>query len=301
MLEVKNVSYSYGDNKAVDNLSFTVKPGEIFGILGANGGGKTTTFRMIVTLLTPDEGEISYFGKPLTKEQTDEIGYLIEERSLMSKTIVKDLAEFYGGLKGLSRQTSNERLDYWLKRFDIESYKNEKIEKLSKGNQQKIQFILSIINNPKLLVLDEPFSGLDVINEKIFIDIINQFRDQGSMIIFSSHQLDDVESFCENIVILLEGETVLQGPIKEIKKNFKKKLIRLDADNIDFNELKAIEGVYEVVTFENEIEVKIESDEVAPKVFEYIQTLDEVRLYKVEDAKLSDIFIDTVERLNEKD
>ena len=294
MLEVKNASYSYGDVLAVNNISFTIEPGEIFGLLGSNGSGKTTTFRMIMGLLEPQQGEIKYFDRIVSYEDVNEIGYMIEERSLLQKMTVEKLVQFFGGLKDLDLETINRRLDFWLNRFEITEYKTKKITELSKGNQQKIQFITAIINNPKLLVLDEPFSGLDVINTKMFVDVINDFKAQGSMIVFSSHQLDDVESFCEKVLVLDKGNAILNGSIKDIKTNFKKKNIKLIAEGIDINKLKSIKGVYEVVEHANMLEVKIEEHEIAKDVFNYVKTLSNVIRFDVEEAKLSDIFIETV-------
>ncbi|MGI6781819.1 MAG: ABC transporter ATP-binding protein [Acholeplasmataceae bacterium] len=300
MLEVKNASFSYGDNLAVDNVSFTIQPGEIFGVLGANGGGKTTIFRMIMGLLEPNEGEIRYFDRIVSYEDVNEIGYLIEERSLLQKMTVENLVKFFGGLKDLDEKTVERRLDYWLNRFEITEYKKKKITELSKGNQQKIQFITAIINNPKLLVLDEPFSGLDVINTKMFVDVINDFKNNGSMIVFSSHQLDDVEAFCEKVLVLDKGKAVLNGYIKDIKTNFKKKNIKIDAEGIDLEKLVNIKGVYDVVKKANIIEVKIEDESVSKLVFDYVKTLNKVRRFDVEEAKLSDIFIETVGKKHEE-
>ena len=294
MLEVKNASYSYGDVLAVNNISFTIEPGEIFGLLGSNGSGKTTTFRMIMGLLEPQQGEIKYFDRIVSYEDVNEIGYMIEERSLLQKMTVEKLVQFFGGLKDLDAETIDRRLDFWLNRFEITEYKTKKITELSKGNQQKIQFITAIINNPKLLVLDEPFSGLDVINTKMFVDVINDFKAQGSMIVFSSHQLDDVESFCEKVLVLDKGNAILNGQIKDIKTEFKKKNIKIVADGIDINKLKSIKGVYEVVEHANMLEVKIEEHEIAKDVFNYVKTLTNVIRFDVEEAKLSDIFIETV-------
>lgn len=213
---------------------------------------------------------------------------------------VDKLVQFFGGLKDLDEKTIDKRLDYWLNRFEISDYKKKKITELSKGNQQKIQFITAIINNPKLLVLDEPFSGLDVINTKMFVDVINDFKANGSMIVFSSHQLDDVEAFCEKVLVLDKGNAVLNGYIKDIKTDFKKKNIKIDAEGIDINQLKSINGVYEVVEKANIIEVKIEEESVAKLVFDYIKTLEKVRRFDVEEAKLSDIFIETVGKKHEE-
>lgn len=295
-LKVKNVSYKYGQKLAVNNLSFELKGGEIFGLLGSNGSGKTTTFRMLMGLMPPLTGNILYNDHKVSYDDSDEIGFLIEERTLMPKKTVQELAYFFGKLKNLKADTINERLDYWLKRFNIFEYKFKKIKELSKGNQQKIQFIYSILNNPKLLILDEPFSGLDVIATKEFVSVINDFKNNGSMIIFSSHQIDQVESFCEKIVVLEKGETILNGYIKDIKEDFKKKNILIEADDIDIEKIKNIKGVYEVIQNANNYEVKVEDNNVSKKIFEYLKTLKNVRKYDVQAAKLSDIFIETIKK-----
>lgn len=299
MIKVENASYSYGNSKAISNISFEIKPGEIFGLLGSNGSGKTTTFRMIIGLLTPDEGTITYFNHPITYNDINEFGYMIEERSLMQKMKVSELIRFFGGLKNMDKKTIDKRLDYWLERFSIKEYKNKKINELSKGNQQKVQFITAIINNPKLLILDEPFSGLDVINTKLFIDVINDFKDKGSMIVFSSHQLDDVEDFCENVLILNKGKTILQGSIDKIKSDFKKLNIKLNAKGAKVQELKKIKGVYEVIKYANEYEIKIKDKTAIDDVFNYVKTLDHVEEFNVEKANLSDIFIEKVGKIDE--
>ena len=232
MLEVDNVKMQYGDFVAVKNLHFTIKPGEIFGLLGTNGAGKTTTFRVIMGLLAPTEGEVRYFGEAIGYHNVDEIGYMIEERSLLTKITVKAYLTYMGRLKSMDIQTINSRIDQWLEAFEIPDYKHQLIKELSKGNQQKIQFIAAIINDPKLLILDEPFSGLDPINTELFMRVIRQFQHEGKMIVFSSHQLDHVESFCENIVVLEKGEALIKGHIDRVKRDFKKQRIRIDA-NVD--------------------------------------------------------------------
>ena len=242
MLEVKNVSKSYGEFKAVDNLSFKVKEGEIFGLLGANGAGKTTTFRMIMNLLTPDEGTITLNGRKIDYDVTDEIGFLTEERSLLLKLTVKELMIYYGTLKSMKRDEIENNLKYWLKKFNIEQYENKKIKELSKGNKQKIQFISAVIHKPKLLILDEPFSGLDPINVDMFIDAINELKEKGTIIIFSSHQMNNVELFCEKLLILNKGKTIIQGLLRDIKSNYEERRILIKAD-VTKTELLKLDGV----------------------------------------------------------
>ena len=299
MLEVINARMLYGDLVAVDHLSFTINPGEIFGLLGTNGAGKTTTFRMIMGLLEPTEGQIKYFGQKIGYNNVNEIGYMIEERSLLTKITVRELMMYFGQLKDMDPKVIDERLDYWLKRFDIESYKHKKIKELSKGNQQKIQFISAIINNPKLLVLDEPFSGLDPINTELFVEVIRDFQKQGSMVVFSSHQLDHVESFCEELIVLEQGKAVIEGKLAQVKKDFKKHKIRI-VGNIDADLIKNIPGVYQVIENTNETIVKIETEKVAQKVFDYVKTCDHIMKFDVEQASLSEIFIAKVGRKDEE-
>lgn len=299
MLEVKNARMLYGDLVAVDHLSFLIKPGEIFGLLGTNGAGKTTTFRMIMGLLEPTEGEVLYNGKKVGYQNVNEIGYMIEERSLLTKITVKELMLYFGQLKDMEPKVILERLDYWLERFDIVDYKNKKIKELSKGNQQKIQFISAIINNPKLLVLDEPFSGLDPINMELFVEVIRDFQKRGSMVVFSSHQLDHVESFCEQLIVLEKGKAIIEGRIDQVKKDYKKQNIRIIGD-VDVKALEQIPGVFKVIVNSNEIIAKIENEDVAAAVFDYIRTCQHITKYDVEQATLSEIFIAKVGQSHEE-
>lgn len=301
MLELKNVSKYYGNHLAVDNLSFTVNDGEIFGLLGVNGAGKTTTFRMIINLLDKTEGTILLDGKPIDYSVTDKIGFLTEERSLLLKLTVLEQAIFYGTLKGLNKKTIEERLDKLLERFHISEYKNRKIKELSKGNQQKVQFITAILHEPKLLILDEPFSGLDPINVEEFMKTINELKKKGTAIIFSSHRMEHVELFCDELVILVHGKSVLQGNLKDIKKKYRKKNIHLCADG-DMKKIEKIPGVLEVVKEigNNEYIIKIESEDIISKVFEVVKTLDNVTKFSVEEPTLNEIFISKVGEAYEK-
>ena len=293
MLKVENVTKYYGDFKAVDNLSFTVGDGEIFGLLGANGAGKTTTFRMIIGLLDKTEGSITLDGKKIDYSMTDNIGFLTEERSLLLKLTVKEQVIYYGILKGLDEKTCIERLDYWLKRFHIENYKEKKIKELSKGNQQKIQFITAIINNPKLLILDEPFSGLDPVNAEQFMDVIRELKKSGTSIIFSSHRMESVELFCEKLVILVHGKSVLEGSLKDIKKAYRKKNIHIKAD-VDPKKLEGVKGVVAVIKNADDILVKISEEEYINDVFNEVKKCKNVVEFRVEDPSLNEIFIDHV-------
>lgn len=299
MLKVNNATKYYGDFLAVDKLSFEVRPGEIFGLLGINGAGKTTTFRMIMGLLDMSEGEITLNGKNIDYTVTDEIGFLTEERSLLTKLTVKEQCIFYGTLKGMSDEKILARLDFLLEKFGISSYKDRKIKELSKGNQQKIQFITAIINEPKLLILDEPFSGLDPINVELFEKEILEMAANGSMIIFSTHRMEHVELFCKKIVVLLHGKAVLSGEISKIKEDFGKKNILIKGD-VSKEEIEKIDGVVQVTMRNDEYEVKISSKEKIDNIFNYIKKKNNITKFTVEEPTLNEIFVAKVGESYEK-
>lgn len=290
MLKLENVRKTYGSLVAVDNLSFSVKNGEIFGLLGENGAGKTTTFRMIMGLLEPDKGKITLDGKKIDYKVTDKIGFVTEERSLLTKLTVKEMIEYYGVLKGMDESNIDKKLDYWLEKFEITEYKNKKIKELSKGNQQKIQFISAVINDPKLLILDEPFTGLDPINVNLLKDAVKELQKKGCSIIFSSHQMEYIEDFCEQLIILVHGKVILNGSLDEIKENYAKKNIIIKADDLDIDAIKKIKGVIDVEQKANEVVVHIEDISISKSVFDIVKDK-YVTKYVVADAPLNEIFI----------
>ena len=299
MLKVSNISKYYDDFLAVDNLSFEIKDGEIFGLLGVNGAGKTTTFRMIMGLLDKSSGSIKLNGKDIDYSISDEIGFLTEERSLMLSYTVMEQAIFYGTLKGMNKEDIERELDKYLKEFDIEDYKNKKIRELSKGNQQKIQFILSIIHHPKLLILDEPFSGLDPINVEKFKNIILKLKKEGTSIIFSSHMMEHIEYFCDSLIILVKGKTVIEGKLKDIKNDFRKKNIKVIGD-IDIDKVTKIKGIVSVEKSASEYIIKIESEEYIENVFKEISKYKNITKFVVEEPSLNEIFISKVGEAYEK-
>ena len=294
MLKVDGITKYYGVFLAVDHLSFEVKPGEIFGLLGVNGAGKTTTFRMIMGLLEPSSGNITLNGKKIDYSVTDEIGFLTEERSLLTKLTVLEQCIYYGTLKGMTKEKIISRLKELLARFEISEYIDKPIKQLSKGNQQKVQFITSIINEPKLLILDEPFSGLDPFNVELFKAEIKRMSEAGSMIIFSSHRMEHVELFCKKLVIMLHGRPVIEGYLHDIKEQYRKKNIFIRAD-INPEDLKQIEGVVSVDVRPDEMEVKIRDNEVIQKVFEIVsKKAKNVLKFVVEEPSLNEIFVEKV-------
>lgn len=293
MLKVENVTKYYGDLKAVDNLSFEVEDGCIFGLLGLNGAGKTTTFRMIMGLIDDYTGSITLDGKKIDYSMTDKIGFLTEERSLLTKMTVIEQVKFYAILKNMKEEDIVKKLDYYLDKFGISEYKYKKIKELSKGNQQKIQFITSIIHEPKLLILDEPFSGLDPINVELFKKEILELKEKGTSIIFSSHRMEHVELFCEKLVVLVKGKTVLNGYLKDIKKEYKKKDVYIIGD-VAKEDLEKIEGVVKVRKENDNYIVMISDEKYVSKLFNYVKKCDNIIRFSVEEPSLNEIFIEKV-------
>ncbi len=299
MLKVENVTKYYDDFRAVHNLSFEIEEGEIFGLLGVNGAGKTTTFRMILGLLDKTEGEITLNGKEIDYNETDNIGFLTEERSLLPNRTVLEQAIYYCSLKGMKAKDIEEKLDKYLEEFKISDYKNKKIKELSKGNQQKIQFIITILPEPKLLILDEPFSGLDPINVEMFKKEILRLKKNKTMIIFSSHMMEHIEYFCDSLVILVKGETVLQGKLTKIKKDFRKKNIKVKAD-LNEEAIKKIKGVENIEKNKDEYTIKIEDESIVDSVFKKISKCENVNKFVVEEPTLNEIFVSKVGEEYEK-
>ncbi len=299
MLKVSNVTKKYGDFIALDNLSFDAEEGCIFGLLGLNGAGKTTTFRSILGLIDDYEGKITLNNKKIDYNITDKIGFLPEERSLLTKLTVYEQMILYGRLKSMTESEINNRLDYYLDYFNIKDYKYRKIKELSKGNQQKIQFISAIINDPKLLILDEPFSGLDPLNIEVFKKVILELKEKGTIIIFSSHRMEHVEMFCEKLLILVKGKTVLTGNLKEIKKKYKKKNIIINGE-IDKEELKELEGVESITKENDDYIIKVSNDKYVSDVFNVIAKSKKITKFSVEEPGLNEIFLSVVGETYEK-
>lgn len=227
LLSLQNISKQYGSYQASDDVSFDIQPGKIFGLLGPNGAGKTTLIRMITRILYPDSGSILFNGQQLVDEHTENIGYMPEERGLYKKMKVGEHLIYLGRLKGLSNSQAKAHVNVWIKKFEIENWFNKSIEELSKGMSQKIQFIATVLHNPDLLILDEPFSGLDPINSKLIENEIRTLSKEGKTIIFSTHRMEQVEEICDEIVLVNKGKKVLEGGVKELKQRFKENKFRI--------------------------------------------------------------------------
>jgi ABC-2 type transport system ATP-binding protein len=227
ILTLDNVSKAYGRQIAVDSVSFAVTPGSIFGLLGPNGAGKTSTIRMITGITMPDRGAISLFGESQREDHQNKIGYMPEERGLYRKLTVRTQLEYLGALKGMEPRALKESIDHWLDRFEIRSWEKKKTSDLSKGMQQKIQFILTLLHDPQLLVLDEPLSGLDPVNAELVNEVILELRDRGKSIILSTHRMEQVEQLCDEIALMHNGRIVLAGKVRDLKARSGRTLISM--------------------------------------------------------------------------
>ena len=292
-LKIQNVSKTFGKKLAVDNISFEIdKPG-VFGLLGTNGAGKSTTIRMILGILKKDEGSISWNGKEVERKYVN-FGYLPEERGIYPKIKICDQLIYLAKLKGMKEKEAKESMDYWLRKLEVEEYKYMIAEKLSKGNQQKIQFITSVIHNPELLVIDEPFSGLDPVNTELLKNAIIELVSKGTYIIMSSHQMASIEEFCQDILILNRGKTVLKGNLKSIKEGYKANRVELitkkDVSNyINKNGLKILKQM------DNQYEIEIREEKEAQKLLkDLIENKVKIEKIEVKKPSLNDIFIEKV-------
>jgi ABC-2 type transport system ATP-binding protein len=228
ILRIEDVVKTYGKHVAVNHVSFDVPEGYIFGMLGPNGAGKSSLIRMITTITRPDSGRIFFNGEPLNSSHPEQIGYMPEERGLYKKMKVGDQLMYLAQLKGLSYDEARKQIKYWFERLDIVDWWGKKVEELSKGMQQKAQFIATVIHKPRMLILDEPFSGLDPVNANLLKDEIYEMHKNGTSIIFSTHRMEQVEEICDKIVLINKGENVLMGGVADIKQQFKENLFRID-------------------------------------------------------------------------
>ena len=226
-LRVTNVSKRFGDFSAVEDLSFEVRAGRVFGFLGPNGAGKTTTIRMIVGITAPDQGSIELFGEKISPKMQDRIGYLPEERGLYKKMKIADQLRYFAALKGVSTAEADKKINFWLDRMNLGEWKKKKTTDLSKGMQQKVQFIATVLHDPDLLILDEPFSGLDPINVEFLMDVISEFKTQDKTIIFSTHLMETAEKLCSDILLINKARKMVSGSLREVKESYGRNLIAL--------------------------------------------------------------------------
>jgi ABC-2 type transport system ATP-binding protein len=253
IINVINISKRFGETQAVDSLSFDVQPGEVFGLLGPNGAGKTTCIRMILDIFQPDSGKISVLDGPMTEEKKNQIGYLPEERGLYQDISLKRCLTFLASLKGMDQNTIAPKLESYLKEFDLFSHRDKKVKELSKGMQQKAQLITTLIHDPELVIIDEPFTSLDPVNTEMVKDILEMKRDEGKAIIMSTHQMNQVEELCDRILLIDSGHRILYGTLQEIQNEFASRDILITSlsklpDSIDgVLEIRKLNGQYRLV------------------------------------------------------
>ena len=292
-LKLENVSKTFVGKQAVDNISFEVNKPGVFGLLGTNGAGKTTTIRMLLGIIKKDSGEITWNGKQVERK-TVNFGYLPEERGVYPKTKIQDQLMYFAQLKGMNKADATKEINKWAKVLKVDEYLPMPAEKLSKGNQQKVQFMTAIIHNPELIVLDEPFSGLDPVNTEILKNVIIELVNQGKYIIMSSHQMASIEEFCKDILILNKGKTVLKGNLKEIKEGYNANRLEIITDkNID-NYIKEYNMKIEF-SKNNEYSIEIDSEENAHQLLKaLVENKILVDKFEIKKPSLNDIFIEKV-------
>ncbi len=293
-LEVKNLSKSFGNLKAVDNASFEVPEGSIFGLLGRNGAGKTTTIRMMMNIYPPDEGEVNFKGISRGPEFNSKVGYLPEERGLYKKMKVLETLLFFAEIKGKSGRKTAKKAKEYLERFDLADRMNSKIEDLSKGNQQKVQFIATVLHDPEILILDELFSGLDPINTNLLKEIILEFKARGRVILFSTHVMDFAEKMCDHIAIIDHGQIKLNGSMSDIKAKYSHNNIILNYEG-DISFVKEQPFVEKISDYGKSVGIKISHEKYGQELLKMLIDRDvKIKKFDANDISLEEIFIDLV-------
>jgi ABC-2 type transport system ATP-binding protein len=295
MLEVINLRKEFTGVLAVDNISFTVKQGSIFGLLGPNGAGKTTTIRTILDIIRPTSGEIRFDGKPISSEFQNKTGYLPEERGLYKKSKVIDIIKYLAELKGLSASNASKHAVEWLKKLEIEQHKEKKLEELSKGNQQKIQFITAVTHDPSILILDEPFTGFDPINQQLIKDLILSLVNSGKIIILSTHQMELAEKLCSDILLINQGKEVCSGRVSDVRKRFGTNSVKIEFSG-DGSFLNSLPYVQHLDAYNNYAEVELRNDVEPTKFLQDISTKIQLRHFSVIEPTLNRIFIDVIKK-----
>jgi ABC-2 type transport system ATP-binding protein len=299
-ISVNQISKSYGDFVAVNDLSMEVKTGSIFGLLGPNGAGKSTTIRMIVNIILPDTGQIMLFGRPMSAKLQERVGYLPEDRGLYKKMKIGEQLAFFAELKGLRRHEAQKRIDDWLDRIEMTQWKNKKWEELSKGMQQKVQFVSTILHSPDLVILDEPFSGLDPISAGLLKEIVQELKENNRTIIFSTHLMEQAEELCDEICLINHGRKVLGGPVREIKRGFGWRYIAIDGENYEPT-LRNNSLVKEFMPNRDHTEIFLQ-DGADPQSLlrQLVGSGARITKFEMVAPSLNEIFIESVKRANEQ-
>ena len=293
-IRVSNVTKRFGDFTAVENLSFEVHAGRVFGFLGPNGAGKTTTIRMIVGITAPDEGSIELDGERISHRLQNSIGYLPEERGLYKKMRIVDQLRYFAALKGVSTADADKRIDTWLGRMQLSEWKRKRTTDLSKGMQQKVQFIATVLHDPDVLILDEPFSGLDPLNVEFLMDVIDEYKTADKTIIFSTHLMETAEKLCKDILLVNKARKVLSGSLREVKESYGKNMVALRGSNFG-NALKDKAVVSKVVENADEIEIYLADGVSSGSLLnDLVNAGANISKFEEIEPSLNDIFIDKV-------
>lgn len=292
MLKVSNLVKKFGDLRAVDGVSFEIEDGSILGMIGQNGSGKTTIFRMILDFLTPEEGgTVVWNGKEITENLYDIVGYLPEERGLYESMTIEQQIVYFAQLRGMKRKEIDAKIDEWMEKFDVKGSRTDKIKTLSKGNQQKVQLIATLIHEPKLVILDEPFSGLDPVNAELLEKGILELREKGSAIIFSSHNMNNVEEICDKLIMIHYGKQLLYGGIQEVRESFGRTLLYIETPDWSENELSKLERVKSVTqTSANNFTLQLEDASFGEQLFKTISKGEYIPKFSQQPPSLEQIF-----------
>lgn len=295
VLEINSVSKSYSNHLALDDVSLVVPEGQIFGLLGPNGAGKTSLIRIINQITMPDKGALFFNGQPLNSNHISEIGYLPEERGLYKKMKVGEQALYLAQLKGLSEKEAKKALKVWFERFEITPWWTKKVEELSKGMAQKIQFITTVLHQPKLLIFDEPFSGFDPINATLIKDEILRLKEQGTSIIFSTHRMESVEELCDHIALINQSKKILDGPIAEIKEQYKQQIYKVDFASTDLTFLENLPQHLQLISKnKHQAEIQIANESSASDLIRFLIDQSDIKGFEEKIPNINEIFIRTV-------
>jgi ABC-2 type transport system ATP-binding protein len=297
IVELNKVSKSYDHFVAVDNLSFQIEEGKVFGLLGPNGAGKTSTIRMMIGITVPDSGEVRIFGKPFDRKSLKRIGYLPEERGLYKKMRVLDHLIFLGRLHGLDAGAARHRSLAWTERMEISGWLDKKVEELSKGMQQKIQFVATLLHDPDFIIMDEPFGGLDPVNAALLKDVLLEMKQKGKTILFSTHRMDQVEKLCDSICLVNRGRSVLQGDLKKIKSQYGKNNVQIQYEgNGNFLEHSSLVAAYN--NYGNYVEVRLAPGADPQQLLRAVAEHANVSRFELMEPSLEQIFIETVGKVD---
>lgn len=292
-IELNRVRKTYDHFVAVDDLSLTIEDGAVFGLLGPNGAGKTSTIRMMIGITVPDSGEISMFGEPFTRTNLQRVGYLPEERGLYKKMKVLEQLVFLGQLHGLESEVARQKALAWSERLEISGWLQKKVEELSKGMQQKIQFIATLLHDPDFIIMDEPFGGLDPVNAALLKDVLLEMKRKGKTILFSTHRMDQVEKLCDSICLINRGKSVLQGDLKHIKAQYGKSHVQIEYEGDDnFLEQSHLVGSYN--NFGNHVEVRLAPGADPQQLLRLVAERSRISKFELMEPSLEEIFIETV-------